>query len=228
MGNRMIKGACFVVVTLWLTSLAAAHTNAFHDLAGVTPCLDERSLQIVIEQGRLFSDLELNAEFAKPILRERLLTILRDYQIPWLEQTECQDENFLLSLFMVKAEEQSGGSTTYVFIASTQIGKAGESFDPFARLLENGKYDNYSSWLLFEDEVLSPDDLMPHPNEVMMRDLAASWWEDNPIIYKPFPLPQVIGLALTLVIFAGGFFVLRQRRKRKTGLLSSSYTANGH
>jgi hypothetical protein len=138
--------------------------------------------------------------------------------VPFLEQASCSGDNFLLSLFFVKPEQQADGSSMYLFIASTQIGKAGERFNPFERLLDNGSYDNYTSWLLFEDEVISPDDLMPHTNEAMMRDLAASWWEDNPVMTRPFPLPQVVGLGLTLIIFAGGYLVLQQRRKRKTKL----------
>jgi hypothetical protein len=165
-------------------------------------------------------------------LRTSLRTTLVNYQVPFVEKSQCA-KGFVFSVFYL---EWSKKQLAYVFSSSTQVGDAPNvtplssyvsnkdavlakdvTLGPDA-ILGNNLFDAYVSDFLSYAEVTGAETLnavLLKSNEDAFRDLALSWWDDNPTGLQPLSwLPQAIGLSFVVLICVTAFILYVYRRRR--------------
>ena len=213
-----------LVTVLFLAfSLVLAHGVNFSQLQGVKLCIDPRSVLVVMQ----LEDATQNTPQSQAV-QTRLYTSLRstlvNYQVPFVEKKLCTSKDgFVFSAFYLAfADMGDGQESVYAVRALTQTGEAPAQNDTSAlaadTILPNMTFDSQLTSIVSKEEVTTAfDDLVKATNEDTFRDLATSWWENNPdgLPQRTIP-PQVIGGSVSAFIFLiGAIFMYRQLRKEK-------------
>jgi hypothetical protein len=212
--------ACFVLLT---AGLVLAHGVNFSQLQGVKLCIDTRSVLVVMQ----LEDASQNIPQSHAV-QMRLYTSLRstrlNYQVPFVEKKLCTSKDgFVFSAFYLAfADMGDGQESVYAVRALTQTGEAPARNDTRAlaadTTLPNMTFDSQLTSLVSQEEVTTAfDGPIQATNEDTFRDLATSWWENNPdgLPQRTMP-PQVIGGSVSAFIFLiGAVFMYRQLRKEK-------------
>lgn len=191
---------------LLISSLSWAHQENPHQLAGKVLCLDPSSI---------WFDTAAPVPLGPQSVRESIGLSLQRLGVKYAQRASCRGRSDFL-LATVKLSPDPGQAEAITFTISLQVGGY---LDPS----ERGSEPELPApgYGFFVAAVHSPAwaemPLEPYLQELfrlMMLDLAASWWEDNPPApASPYRLP-LLGLALAAAAALGAYGVLRYLRRQ--------------
>ena len=186
-----------------------AHNETFHQLGGVTLCLDERSVTAQLGTG----DPSESAALARS-LKSEFAALLTSYQVPFEQAEVCRNEGYLFSRFVTEVNTE-GPEPVFLFTSALQVGSAPNDLSGSVPLLDNITYDAYDNWLAFESELDADAAFSGRENAAMLRELAGHWWTDNPAqrAARPWPLYLGAGAALLMGLLAWAGSSWLKRRK---------------
>jgi hypothetical protein len=207
------------------SSLVLAHGVNFSQLQGVRLCIDPRSVLVYM---RLQDEAQNTAQSqqVQGRLYQSLRSTLVNYQVPFVEKKLCTSKDgFVYSAFYAAyAEMGEGQESVYAVRALTQTGEAPARDDARAlaadTILPNMTFDSQLTSIVSVEEMTTYfDDLIKATNEDTFRDLATSWWENNPdgLPQRTLP-PQVIGGSVSAFIFLVGAVVVYRRMQKEKRL----------
>jgi hypothetical protein len=204
------------------SSLVLAHGVNFSQLQGVRLCIDPRSVLVYM---RLQDEAQntVQSQQVQARLYQSLRSTLLNYQVPFVEKKLCTSKDgFVYSAFYAAyAEMGDGQESVYAVRALTQTGEAPARDDTRAlaadTILPNMTFDSQLTSIVSVEEMTTYfDDLIKATNEDTFRDLATSWWENNPdgLPQRSIP-PQVIGGSVSALFFLIGAVVLFRRMQKE-------------
>lgn len=215
----------FTVLGLLGSSFVLAHGVNFSQLQGVRLCIDPRSVLVYMSlQDEAQSAAQTQQVQAR--LYASLRSTLVNYQVPFVEKKRCTSKDgFVFSAFFAAfADMGDGQEPVYAVRALTQTGEAPARDDTRAlaadTILPNMTFDSQLTSIVSEaDMTTNFDDLIRATNEDTFRDLATSWWENNPdgLPQRTLP-PQVIGGSVSALFFLIGAVVLFRRMQKEKRL----------
>ncbi len=185
-------------------------SNAYHKLQDVELCMDSRSISVAIDLGESSIDGEELVARLEPTLKSYISTTLSTSLIPLKEAKTCSDKTLLQSLFDIRPSGYAG-DPTLIFSSLTHVGKDVSTQE--ASTEETSLYYSFESSLEFLEDFPTTQDFNIAINKAMTLELVQNWWEDNPTAQatkKPKPIPQILGISLSLIILGVGVFILRK------------------
>ena len=206
---------------LFLSCFVQAHTININDLKGQRLCISPDSIQVNILDVKEIPDAE-QVHFVKEELTKSLLQTLDTYDIPYREKASCRRDNgFIYVLYQSNWGADTNGLAYLVFTASVQAGKMKLPIKAhFEYVLNDLIFENYTSALLFEDELPEPIHAgLVETNKEMMTELALGWWDSfeleqqakqarQPILIRRY---LALSVFLTSVIIALGVWLYSKR-----------------
>jgi hypothetical protein len=207
------------------SSLVLAHGVNFSQLQGVKLCIDERSFMVDMRLQDA-SQNTARSQQVKARLYESLRTTLVNYQVPFTEKKLCTSKDgFVFSAFFASfADMGDGQEPVYAVRAITQTGQAPARDDTRGlaadTILPNMTFDSQLTTIVSPADMTTYfDELLKATNEDTFRDLATSWWENNPdgLPQRSIP-PQVIGGSVSALFFLIGAVVLFRRMQKEKRL----------
>lgn len=213
---KFLRPSAFTV--LMLTSFIASlsfvfghgESNAYHRLEGVELCIDSRSISVAIDLGESSIDVEELVQKLEPTLKSYITTTLSTSLVPLKKAKTCSDKTLLQSLFDIRPSGYAG-DPTLIFSFLTHVGQDVSTQE--ASTEETSLYYSFESSLEFLEDFPTSEDFTIAVNRGMTLELVQNWWEDNPTaqaIKKPKPIPQILGISLSLIILGIGIFIIRK------------------
>jgi hypothetical protein len=202
------------IALLQLVASAQAHDVVFRDLGGRTLCLDQRSVQVRVDDPD-YAQAALYARAVADTLARALRTSLDGFDIPYRERGRC-GALFVRLGFTLQLRVDARDRPYHWVLAELQVGRATDQTDGadgaegdladqrFAGLAADAIYppgsgtDFYASLPLYATELID--------------DLVRSWWEDADSAPAPRWLP-LAGTALALAVVAAILLWARRHRR---------------
>lgn len=221
--SSLSRIVCIILACIFCLNHVQSHgeSNAYHRLQGVELCFDDRSVSVAVNLGESELDVEEIEGRLEPTLKTYLTTTLSNSLVKYTDLTDftspkntkaslCPEGTLLQSMFDIRSSGYAG-DPTLILSSLTHVGL--DVTTQAASTEETSIYYSFEDSLEFLEDYATADSFTIDINKAMALELVQNWWEDNPeaqAVKAPKPLPQIIGVVLSLLILIVGIYIIKR------------------